>query len=258
MTQSQGEHFKLLGAAGTRALAGRHEAEIRLLKALGEAAGFPAYRNDGMTPSGERWVVYRKVPGRALSTRFSMAAGAQQPLSIEPTEWHSIVRQLLKLAAHIHHMSFPIFHGDITPANVIVSGSGKVGLIDFGVARSRLLPYRLRFHSRQSTAAPLYLSPEQAVGRWWGSASDIYQVGLIAMELLRGKALGRGLDVRELLARLRQNPSYAQNIALNTPTLPHGFLAALLNPVPAKRPSAQQALVLLQKPCSPVSNGKIL
>ena len=248
MTKSPGEHYKLPGAAGTQALVRRHEAEIQLLQTLGEAPGFPAYRSSGMTASGERWVVYRKVPGQTLSTRFSVVAGAQQPLSIEPPEWHSIVRQLLERVGHLHQMSFPVFHGDITPANVIVSDTGEVGLIDFGVARSRSLPYRLRFHSRQSIAAPLYLSPEQAVGRWWGSASDIYQVGLVTMELLSGQSLGRGLGVPELLTRLRQNPGYAQKVALQTPGLPHGFLAALLNPVPAKRPSARQALALLKEP----------
>lgn len=245
MTQYQSEYYKLLGATKSLAIARRHDAEIQLLQALGETPGFPTYRHDGVTVSGARYVIYRKVSGQALSTLLSVTDDTHQPSPIEMPGWHSLMRQLLKLVGHLHQLSSPIFHGDITPANVIVSGTGQVGLIDFGVARSRILPYSLRFNSRQSTAAPLYLSPEQAIGRWWGSASDIYQVGLIAMEFLRRKTLGQGLGVAELLTRLRDHPGYAQSIALSTPTLPHGFLAALLDPVPAKRPSARQALALL-------------
>jgi serine/threonine protein kinase len=247
VTHPQGQHFKLLGAASTQALTRRYEAEIRLLQALGNTPGFPAYRRDGVTESGVRYVIYSEVPGQALSALLCRRADSEPPLQVGLPYWHSVVAQLLELVGHLHGMPFPVFHGDISPANVIVSETGRVGLIDFGVARSRLLPYPLRFHSRQSTAAPLYLSPEQAVGRWWGSASDIYQVGLVTMELITGQSLGRGLNVPELLTRLRQNPGYAQTIALHTQGLPNDFLAALLNPVPAKRPSARQALALLKE-----------
>ncbi|HEA53654.1 hypothetical protein LCGC14_2327040 [marine sediment metagenome] len=236
MTEFPDEHCKFLGVAGSPAEALRQEAEIQLLQALGDTPEFPSYRADGYTRSGVRYVAYREVAGRALSKYAS---------SVELLSWRSFTVQLLGLVKRLHGSSFPVFHGDISPANIIVSHSGKVGLIDFGVARSRLLPFTLRFSSRQSTAAPLYLSPEQAQGNWWGSASDLYQVGLVVMEFLRRKPLGQGLGVPKLLARLRESPDYARTVAVSELGLPGQFLAGLLDPDPTRRPSALQALAQL-------------
>ncbi|MFD6279535.1 protein kinase, partial [Streptomyces sp. NPDC060209] len=73
---------------------------------------------------------------------------------------------------------------DIKPANVIITHSGAVKVMDFGIARA--------LHGAQSTmtqtgmvmGTPQYLSPEQALGKAVDHRSDLYATGCLLYELL--------------------------------------------------------------------------
>jgi tRNA A-37 threonylcarbamoyl transferase component Bud32 len=68
-----------------------------------------------------------------------------------------------------------IVHRDIKPANILISSTGKVKVMGFGIARSSVI----------GTAH--YLSPEQARGNAVDSRSDIYALGCVLFELLTGR-----------------------------------------------------------------------
>ncbi|MEX1227402.1 MAG: protein kinase [Marinobacter sp.] len=239
------ERCKVLGMAGSSAEARRYEAEIRILQLLNHAPGFPGYRHDGFTRSGERFVVYREVAGEPVRRLFEPDETNTYSGYTERLGWFDLTRRLLTRVSFLHEQKWPIYHGDISAGNVVISSDGDVGLIDFGISRSRSLPGKLRFSSHRSVAAPRYMTPEQARGRFWGSASDIYQVGLLALELKRREPLGQGLTVEELLDRLRTNPGYACQTAMRQPGLAGRFLPALLEPNPRCRPSARKVLAIL-------------
>ena len=91
-------------------------------------------------------------------------------------------------ALHVLHVMKPnpIIYRDLKPDNVIITPTGKVKLIDFGIAR---------YHKQDSICDTVlagtkgYTAPEVMTGMQSDERSDIYSIGLIFYELLSGRSL---------------------------------------------------------------------
>ncbi|TGN41871.1 serine/threonine protein kinase [Marinobacter confluentis] len=239
-------YTKTLDQVGSLLHDRRQDAEIRLIRQLNWAPGLPEFIDHGFTPGGRRYVSYRRLPGKSLAERLTSINAESSDVWLKTADWRSFATGLLGRIAHLHQQTPPIFHGDISANNVLLSDNGTVGLIDFGISRSRALPFVLRLPSQMSIAAPRYLSPEQAQGKFWASASDVYQCGLVVMTLIRGKPINPTLTVKEMLERLRNNPSRIQEQAAEIDGAAGRFLARLLHPRPHQRPRAFEALAMLE------------
>ncbi|GEN12572.1 Serine/threonine protein kinase [Myxococcus fulvus] len=79
-----------------------------------------------------------------------------------------------------------IVHRDISPDNVLISYEGQVKIVDFGIAKARMLR---GFHTEPGVVRGkyLYFSPEQARGRDVDARTDIWATGLVLYEMLCGQ-----------------------------------------------------------------------
>lgn len=100
-----------------------------------------------------------------------------------PDEAVDIIRQVCMALDAAHTAG--IIHRDLKPQNVMRDKSGRILVMDFGLARS------VESEGMTQTGALLgtieYMSPEQAMGKKLDQRSDLFAVGLIFYELLSGK-----------------------------------------------------------------------
>lgn len=88
-----------------------------------------------------------------------------------------------------------ILHGDIKPANILVSSDGHVYLTDFGLARHG---------NGRIFGTPEYMSPEQTLGAI-DARSDLYALGATLFALLSGAAPFHGRSTEEVLHQIRES-----------------------------------------------------
>jgi serine/threonine protein kinase len=100
-----------------------------------------------------------------LPWRESLQITAQVALALDVANAHGIV------------------HRDIKPQNVMITHTGTVKVLDFGVARARALP---SLTQTGFVGSPYYISPEQAMGEEVDVRSDIYSLGIALYEMLSG------------------------------------------------------------------------
>ena len=125
---------------------------------------------DGGEFEGLAWAAMEYVDGEPLDV-------ACDTLSLN---WLARVKVMEHIADALHYAhQRQIVHGDIKPANILVDRDGQPRILDFGIARSTLPGNE----ECAKAFTPAYASPEQARGELVTTASDIYQVGLLAKDV---------------------------------------------------------------------------
>lgn len=85
-----------------------------------------------------------------------------------------------------------IVHRDISPQNVLVTFSGDIKVVDFGIARAKMAGLEQNTDRGQLKGKVPYMSPEQCRGRDLDWRSDIFSAGILLFELTTGRRLFRG------------------------------------------------------------------
>ncbi|TDB91893.1 serine/threonine protein kinase [Actinomadura sp. KC216] len=119
-----------------------------------------------------------------LVTGRDLAAIIDERGPLAPAQTARLGAQAARALAAAHTAG--VVHGDVKPANLLLSDDGVLKLTDFGIARPLHVPVTEEAAGKVVGTAG-YLAPEVALGHPPGKASDLYALGCVLYELSTGQ-----------------------------------------------------------------------
>jgi serine/threonine-protein kinase len=189
----------------------------------------------GGNEQGEPYMVMEYLEGESLADLIHRTGTIALPLALE------IVIQTCDGLAEAHKAG--AVHRDIKPSNIFVmeksGGKPVVKLLDFGIAK-------LCFPEDPAAAAdltrtgeifgsPLYMSPEQALGKTVDERSDLYSLGCVLYEMLTGRPPVMGKTAMETIFKHVTDRPLPLNKAVSNKNYP-ASTQALIDCLLAKEP----------------------
>ncbi|KAK7050057.1 Calmodulin-dependent protein kinase cmk2 [Paramarasmius palmivorus] len=152
-----------------------------------------------------------------------------------------VVRSILSGVKYLH--DHDIVHRDLKPENILYrtpDDDSDIVIADFGIAKHLHSPEE-QLHSLAGSIG--YVAPEVLSNEGHGKMVDVWSTGIITYVLLCGYSPFRSEDIKTLIketteARIEFHERYWRNVGDGAKQ----FIRTLLNPDPAKRPTAAQAL----------------
>jgi eukaryotic-like serine/threonine-protein kinase len=136
-------------------------------------------------------------------------------------------------------------HRDLKPSNVLVTGDGRVVLLDFGLI-SDVETQRVDLtHDQAAVGTPAYMSPEQAADQPLTEASDWYAVGVMLYEALTGRRPFDGSAEQMMRRKQRETPLPPSVIDPRVPPVLDELCMRLLSREPEDRPTGRAILAAL-------------
>ena len=184
--------------------------EARAASALNHPNIAVIYEIDEVERAGGkvRFIAMEYVAGATMAE----AAGRSDLSLDEILDW---MRQAAEALGEAHARG--IVHRDLKPSNLMVTPSGRVKVLDFGLAKRQVLPGESdstwsRDPSPRSAEGALvgtlaYMAPEQALGEEIDGRADIFSLGAVLYEILAGGPAFPGRNAVHVLdAVLRRDP----------------------------------------------------
>ncbi len=136
--------------------------------------------------AGVVFMTMELIDGVTLRQRMVEAGRIATPTALR------ILHALAEGVAAAHAVG--VVHRDLKPTNVMIERTGRVVITDFGIARKLDEPTDLTVGP---IGTPSYMAPEQLAGAPAGERTDVYQLGIVAHEVLVGGLPKRGAAVAE-------------------------------------------------------------
>jgi serine/threonine protein kinase len=153
------------------------------------------------------FIAMELVTGRTLREilRHCIKANLRVPIGITL----NVLNQVCDALDYAHNLcdesgqALGIIHRDVSPSNVIVSDTGVVKLIDFGIAKASAAGMQTLSGTIKGKFG--YMAPEYLMGKI-DSRADLFAAGICAHELLTNRPLFQGRDDMDTLYRVRSMP----------------------------------------------------
>jgi tetratricopeptide (TPR) repeat protein/predicted Ser/Thr protein kinase len=151
---------------------------------------------------GRAYIAMEHIDGRPLSDVV-----ARGPLPVEEAVRYGA--EAADALAHAHDRG--VIHGDLKAANAMVAATGRLKIVDFGLAR------RIDTDSNEMTALPAHgvaaavgtpyaMAPEQARGAAADVRSDVWGLGVLLHEMLAGARPFTGATAVEVFSSILRDP----------------------------------------------------
>lgn len=141
-----------------------------------------------------------------------------------------LIREICSGMASAHKAN--VVHRDLKPGNVLINQDDLVKIVDFGVAAATRQTETRLTKTGLLIGTPVYMSPEQVLGRKVDARTDIYCLGVIMYEMFTGKAPYSGGDSMSIMYRHVQGQADAPR-NLN-PEIPHTLNAVIMKTMAAE------------------------
>ena len=144
---------------------------------------------DLVTAGQDYFIVMEYLDGADLRTLLRRAKRRRKTFSAAGGIY--VARELLSALAYAHNKVGPdgvplrLIHRDISPSNILISGSGEVKLTDFGIAKAST--HNSVFYRVKGKVG--YMSPEQAQSEPLDARSDLYSLAVCLFEMITGERL---------------------------------------------------------------------
>ncbi len=134
----------------------------------------------GISSDGIPFIATELVEGKTLESILEQNAGfiKREPLL-------NIFNQIFDALSYAHEQG--IVHRDLKPSNVMITESGEVKILDFGIAKFLSANPQDKTATRLLMGSPAYMSPEQAGNKPVDHRSDIYSLGVLLFRCVSGK-----------------------------------------------------------------------
>jgi tetratricopeptide (TPR) repeat protein/predicted Ser/Thr protein kinase len=183
---------------------------------------------------GLRFITMEFIEGQDLASLL-------EERKFTPEEAVKILRQVCD-ALHAAHVE-GVVHRDLKPQNIMLESSGRVVVMDFGLARSMEATGMTQAGALMGT--PAYMSPEQAKGLPADERSDIFSLGIIFYQMLTGQ-LPFQADTALASMLLRTQAPPAPPIQVD-PAVPQQLSDIVMKSLAVNLPDRYQTTALLGK-----------
>jgi serine/threonine protein kinase len=180
---------------------------------------------------GTYFIAMELIEGKSLHLIMHRCAETATPMPLAVAL--AILHQILDALDYAHNLTdhtgqpLGIIHRDVSPSNIIVADTGVAKLIDFGIAKASaagMQTMNLTLKGKWAYMAPEYVELGEIDAR-----ADLFAAGILAHEMLVGRALFSADDDLATLERLRTLPIPPPSQANRSvpPELDHIVMAAL-------------------------------
>jgi nucleotide-binding universal stress UspA family protein len=188
------------------------------------------------------YLVMERILGTSLAARLSS-------LPLAAAEVAAIGARVAEALDSLHRQS--VVHLDVKPSNILFRrGSGEAVLVDFGLARHRLLPDLLEEEFRLPYGSAPYMAPEQAMGVRGEPRSDLFALGAILYQLKTGMLpFGEPQGLKAVRRRIWRDPLPPRALRPTCPPWLQEIILRCLEVDPVRRhPTAAQLAFDLRHP----------